>query len=59
MPLYNPDFNPIEMMWSKTKSVLSMLKTRTSDLPSDAIKTAFSKVLPFDCTEWFSDVGLR
>ena len=59
LPPYSPDFNPIEMMWSKIKSVLRMLKTRTSDLLPDSIKTSFSKVLPSDCIGWFSAVGLR
>ena len=59
LPPYSPDFNPIEMMWSKIKSVLRMLKTRISDLLPDSIKTSFSKVLPSDCIGWFSAVGLR
>ena len=59
LPPYSPDFNPIEMMWSKIKSVLRMLKTRNSDLLPVSIKTAFSKVLPSDCIGWFSAVGLR
>ena len=59
LPPYGPDFNPIEMMWSKIKSVLRMLKTRISDLLPDSIKTSFSKVLPSDCIGWFSAVGLR
>ena len=56
---YSPDFNQIEMMWPKIKSVLRMLKTRISDLLPDSIKTSFSKVLPSDCIGWFSAVGLR
>ena len=28
LPPYSPDFNPIEMMWSKIKSVLRMIKIR-------------------------------
>lgn len=53
------DFNPIEMMWSKIKSILRMLKTRTIDALPDAIKIAFSKVTPYDCLGWFSAVGIR
>ena len=31
LPAYSPDFNPIEKMWSKIKSVLRKLKVRTLD----------------------------
>jgi len=48
LPPYSPDLNPIEMMWSKIKSILRMLKARSLDLLSDSIKIAFSKILPSD-----------
>lgn len=54
LPPYSPDFNPIEMMWSKIKSILRKLKVRVPiDLPK-AIDFAFSKVSVFDCNGWFS-----
>lgn len=59
LPPYSPDFNPIEMMWSKIKSVLRMLKIRDISMLPDAIKTAFSKISLSDCIGWFSAVGLR
>lgn len=59
LPPYSPDFNPIEMMWSKIKSVLRMLKIRDISMLPDAIKTAFSKISSSDCIGWFSAVGLR
>lgn len=58
LPPYSPDFNPIEMMWSKIKSVLRMLKIRNVSLLPDAIETAFSKITASDCAGWFSAVGL-
>lgn len=59
LPPYSPDFNPIEMMWSKIKSILRMVKTRSISMLPDAIKTAFSKITSSDCIGWFSAVGLR
>lgn len=59
LPPYSPDFNPIEMMWSKIKSVLRMIKIRNISMLPDAIKTAFSKISSSDCIGWFSAVGLR
>lgn len=59
LPPYSPDFNPIEMMWSKIKSILRMIKTRSISMLPDAIKTAFSKITSSDCIGWFSAVGLR
>lgn len=53
LPPYSPDFNPIEKMWSKIKSVLRKLKVRIlEDLPN-AIKYSFSKVCALDCSGWF------
>ena len=59
LPPYSPDFNPIEMMWSKIKSVLRMIKIRNFSMLQNAIKTAFSKITSSDCVGWFSAVGLR
>lgn len=59
LPAYSPDFNPIEMMWSKIKSILRTMKVRDISKLTDAIKTAFSKITPSDCIGWFSAVGLR
>lgn len=54
LPPYSPDFNPIEMMWSKVKSIIRKLKVRVSEALSDAIDFAFSEVSAFDCNGWFS-----
>lgn len=43
LPPYSPDFNPIEMMWSKIKSVLRMLKIRDISMLPDALKLLFPK----------------
>lgn len=53
LPPYSSDFNSIEKMWSKVKSVLRKLKIRELNNLSDAIKFAFSCVVPSDCVGWF------
>lgn len=55
---YSPDFNPIEKMWSKIKSVLRKLKIRDLNLLSDAIEYAFSCITSSDCYGWFCSVGI-
>jgi len=58
LPPYSPDFNPIEKMWSKIKSILRKLKIRVStELPA-AINNAFSQITVTDCQGWFRSVGL-
>jgi len=44
LPPYSPDFNPIEMMWSKIKALLRAAKARSVDALFSAIATVFSHV---------------
>lgn len=54
LPPYSPDYNPIEKMWSKIKSILRTLKVRNiADLPK-AIEYAFNEILDSDCKGWFA-----
>ena len=58
VPPYSPDFNPIEKMWSKIKSILRKLKARNvKDLPK-TIETAFSCIAQSDCIGWFNSCGV-
>ena len=57
LPPYSPDFNPIEMMWSKIKSVLRKLKTRTVDALLAALPLAFHSVSTNDIRGWFIASG--
>jgi transposase len=54
LPPYSPDFNPIEKMWSKIKSILRKLKIRALSELKSGVQTAFSKVTADDCKGWFS-----
>jgi len=44
LPLYSPDFSPIENFWSQVKSILRTLGARTYKGLSSAIKIAFEQV---------------
>jgi len=57
LPPYSPDFNPIEMMWSKVKAHLRKVKARSSDLLENAIAEALDLVTAADLTAWFVHDG--
>jgi transposase len=59
LPPYSPDFNPIEQMWSKVKSILRSLKARTAEALLDAIGVALRAVTAADAQGWFTHCGYR
>lgn len=58
LPPYSPDFNPIEKMWSKVKSLLRSAAKRIVNDLWDAIQHAFAQVTPSDCRGFFASCGL-
>lgn len=57
LPPYSPDFNPIEMMWSKMKALLRNWKTDTIELLHSVISDAFSSVSVSDISGRFTASG--
>ena len=57
LPAYSPDFNPIEKMWSKIKSLLRTAEARTPADLITAIGQALTKVTPQDALGWFVSCG--
>jgi len=57
LPAYSPDFNPIEMMWSKVKSFLRGAEARTPSQLIAAIGQALTQVTPRDALNWFAHCG--
>lgn len=52
LPYYSLDFNQIEKMWAKIKSVLIKLRVRNlSEIPR-ALELAFSKISVSNCIGW-------
>jgi transposase len=57
LPPYSPDMNPIELAWSKIKTILRRLKARTFSDLIDALQQALLAVTPEDAHAWFSHCG--
>jgi transposase len=53
LPPYSPDFNPIENLWSKIKSILRSLSPRTADQLLQAAAIAFAAISTADCHGFF------
>lgn len=57
LPPYSPDTNPIEMAWSKVKTILRSHAARTWDALVDAVADALSKITADDIVGWFAKCG--
>jgi len=54
LPPYSPDFSPIENFWSKVKSILRSLKSRTYPDLEKALEEAFKQISLEDIKNWFT-----
>lgn len=57
LPAYSPDYNPIELMWSKVKSLLRKAEARDNEALLLAIGDALSRVTQKDATHWLAHCG--
>jgi len=57
LPPYSPDLNPIELCWSKVKSVLRYAKARTVETFLNALTQALHWIRPADVQAWFAHCG--
>lgn len=57
LPPYSPDLNPIELCWSKFKSLLKQSAARTYVALSEAISEAFKKITAADIENWTRHCG--
>lgn len=57
LPPYSPDFNPIELAWSKLKELLRSAKARTREALDLAIKIAMAAITPEDAAAWARKCG--
>ena len=57
LPVYSPDLNPIELMWSKVKWILETAGARTEDQLLDGVSSALEQVSTKDIAGWFSHCG--
>lgn len=57
LPPYSPDFNPIEMAFSKLKSLLKKAAARTKDGLWAAIGRGIDAFTPAECQNYFAAAG--
>lgn len=57
LPPYSPDYNPIENMWSKVKTILRAAAARTFQAVVDATGDALRAITPEDCDGYFRHCG--
>ncbi|NIE81811.1 IS630 family transposase, partial [Asaia sp. As-1742] len=57
LPLYSPDFNPIEMTFSKLKAHIRRAAERTRDALWDRIGSLIDQVSPAECPNFFTAAG--
>ena len=57
LPTYSPDFNPIEMAFSKFKALLKKTAARTVTDLWDAIAAAIDAIKPDECANYFDAAG--
>ncbi len=57
LPPYSPDFNPIELMWSKVKNHLRSIAARTKRTLITAIGKALRHITPADAAGWLTHAG--
>lgn len=56
LPPYSPDFNPIEMLWSKIKAILRNWKARAPETLNSSISCAYKLIYLSDISGWFNNM---
>jgi len=57
LPAYSPELNPIEMVWSKVKSILRTLAARTIEALDKALVVALSAVTADEARAYIRHAG--
>mgnify|MGYP002780064886 CR=1 FL=1 len=57
LPPYSPDLNPIELCWSKLKTLLRAKAARTYETLLEAIGTAIKQITAADARNWIGHCG--
>jgi transposase len=57
LPKYSPDFNPIELAWSKMKTIIKKSKARLFDNLINAVSIALDSLTESDVLGWFHHCG--
>ncbi len=59
LPPYSPDFNPIELAWSKFKQYLRAAKARSAEALEGAVSDALQTLTGENAVAWFRHCGYR
>jgi transposase len=59
LPSYSPDFNPIELAFSKLKTFLRRTQARTQDALDTALSTGLALITPTDAQNWIRHCGYQ
>jgi transposase len=59
LPPYSPDWNPIEMMWSKVKQLIRGAEPRTFEALVEAVLNAMDAITASDAEGFFQHCGYR
>jgi transposase len=57
LPPYPPDLSPIDLCWSKLKTLLRAAQARTREALDAALQQALAAVRPADARDWFRHCG--
>jgi transposase len=57
LPRYSPEFNPIELCWSKMKNALRSRAARTLEVLQEAVGEAQLRISSEDAHGWFAHCG--
>ena len=57
LPPYSPDLNPIEMLWSKLKSIIRKYAPKTTRAFHRAVRKAIEAITKQDLRNWFQHCG--
>ena len=59
LPRYSPEYNPIELCWSKMKNHLRSLAARTLESLEGAVAEAMNLITASDARAWFGHCGYK
>jgi len=59
LPVYSPDFSPVELAWSKIKAFLRKVKARTFDDLFSALGNAIDTISHSDIVGWIRHCGYQ
>lgn len=57
-PPYSPEFNPIELAWSKLKTFMKTAKARARQALDNALAMAMDLITSEDARAWFRHCGI-